>query len=257
MHFNVDNLAFSYKDKNVLSNVSFSLKEGDFISLIGRNGSGKTTLLRLLLGFLKPESGRIEIDSIPILDIPFNERAKRIAYIPQYSDLVFPMTVLDAVVMGRAPNISTFSKPTKNDYDIALGNMALLGIEKLKDKSMNKISGGEKQLALISRALTQDAKILLLDEPTSALDYSNQIMVLESVKKLSEKGYSILFSTHNPEQALMLSSSVLVLDKGISEFYPDPKELFDGVRLSKLYNMNLFIQELDTGLNRRIVCVPK
>lgn len=257
MHFDVENLAFSYKDKKVLDNVSFKLKEGDFISLIGRNGSGKTTLLRLLLGFLKPDDGTIEIDSIPILDIPFNERAKKIAYIPQYSDLVFPMTVLDSVVMGRAPNISTFSKPTRKDYDIALSNMVLMGIEELKDKSMNKISGGERQLALIARALTQDARILLLDEPTSALDYSNQILVLERARKLSEKGYSILFSTHNPGQALMLSSSVLVLDKGISEFYPKPMDLFDGTRLSRLYDMELFIKEIDTGLHRRIVCVPK
>lgn len=257
MQFDVEHISFSYRDKRVLENVSFSLKSGDVISLLGRNGSGKTTLLRLLLGFLKPESGRLSIDSVPIEEISLNERAKRIAYIPQYSDLAFPMTVLDTVVMGRAPNISTFSKPGKSDYEIAMKNLELMGIESLKDKSMGKISGGERQLALIARALTQDAKILLLDEPTSALDYSNQIMVLEKVNELAKKDYSILYSTHNPEQALMLSSSVLILDRGVSEYYRKPDELFDGKRLSRLYGINLYLEKIDTGENRRIICIPK
>lgn len=257
MHFDVENLSFSYKDNKVLENVTFSLKDGELISLLGRNGSGKTTLLRLLLGFLSPDNGRIAIDGIDIENLSYKEKAKKIAYIPQYSELTFPTTVLECVVMGRNPMISPFSKPKKKDYEIAQHFINQMGIGKLRDRSISKISGGERQLALIARALTQEARILLLDEPTSALDYSNQLMVLESADKLRKEGYSILFSTHNPEQALMISSSVLLLDNGCSEYYTSPSILKDGERLSKLYNRELFLSEVETGKNRRIVCVPK
>ena len=134
--------------------------------------------------------------------------------------------------------------------------MRLLGIEKLEKKSISRISGGEKQLAMIARALTQDAKTLILDEPLSALDYANQIMVLERIERLRSDGYSILFSTHNPEHALM-ASSVLILDNGKSEMYSPPSVLKDGQRLSKLYKRELFIEEIDTGRNRRLACLWK
>lgn len=257
MRFDVQDLSFSYKDNEVLKNVSFTMDEGKSISLLGRNGSGKSTLLRLLLGFITPRQGKIEIDGISLDKIPYNERAKKIAYIPQSSEIAFPTTVLDCVVMGRAPSIGIFSKPKEKDYDIARYYINLLGIEHLSRKSISRISGGERQLALIARALTQDARILLLDEPTTALDYSNQLLVLETIEKLSAKGYSILFSTHNPEQALMLNSSVLLLDKGVSEFYENTKPLIDGKRLSMLYGKELYITEVDTGSNRRLVCIQK
>ncbi len=257
MQFNISNLSFSYKDKKVLDNVNFQLKEGELIALLGRNGSGKTTLLRLLLGFLKPKQGKLAIDGTNIENIPLQQRAKLIAYIPQFSDIAFPTTILNSVVMGRTPNLALFRNPTNKDIEIAKHFIKLMGIEKLEDRSIAKVSGGEKQLALIARALTQEAKILLMDEPTAALDYSNQLMVLETIEKLKTNGYSILFSTHNPEQALMLSSSILILDNGKSEFYSDKKALLDGERLSKLYNQELYIKEVDTGLNRRVICIPK
>ncbi len=257
MLFNVENLAFSYHEHVVLKDVSFSLKDGESIALLGRNGSGKTTLLKLLLGFLKPNGGKIEIDGRNLDSISYKERAQLIAYIPQYSEMAFPTTVLDSVVMGRAPQISTFSRPKKEDYDKAIESIELMGIKHLMNKSMAKISGGEKQLAIIARALTQESRVLLLDEPTSALDYSNQLLVLESAEKLRQNGYTILFSTHNPEQAFHLSTSVLILDDGHSEYYPDKEELKDGKRLSMLYGRDLYLSEIDTGSNRRIICVPK
>ena len=256
MHIDVENISFNYRDKEVLKDVSFRGNTGDMVSLLGRNGSGKTTLLKLLLGFLEPKSGSIMLDGISLGLLTYKDRAKCIAYIPQYSNPVFPSTVLDSVVMGRASSMGIFSKPGKIDYEIAKGYMRLLGIEKLEKKSISRISGGEKQLAMIARALTQDAKTLILDEPLSALDYANQIMVLERIERLRSDGYSILFSTHNPEHALM-ASSVLILDNGKSEMYSPPSVLKDGQRLSKLYKRELFIEEIDTGRNRRLACLWK
>lgn len=251
----VKDIAFSYKDNKVLKDVTFDLKSGDIMALLGKNGSGKTTLMKLILGFLKPASGTIAFDNENLLSISNSDRAKKVAYIPQSSEFIYPFTVLECTVMGRAPSISIFSKPSARDYEIASHNLELLGLEKLKNKPINKISGGERQLVLIARALSQDAAILVLDEPTSALDYSNQLLVLEKIEDLRAKGYSILFSTHNPEQALMISSSILTIEDGISHEY-EKEDLLDGKILSSLYKRDLYITLIDTGKQRRISCLP-
>lgn len=252
----IKDLAFSYKDNEVLKDISFELDKGETIALLGRNGSGKTTLLKLILGFLTPKSGNILFDDKDLNEVSLSERAKRIAYIPQAPEFVYPFTVLECTVMGRAPALSPFSRPNSRDYEIAKANLKALGLEKLEHKSINKLSGGERQLVLIARALSQDAAVLILDEPTSALDYSNQLLVLEKIEELKKSGYSILFSTHNPEQALMISSSILAIKDGVSYQYRRD-ELLDGKILSELYSRELCITEIDTGLNRRLSCLPK
>lgn len=256
MQLKAEGIAFSYKNHQVLRNISFTMNSGETIAILGRNGSGKTTLLRILLGFLKPDAGTIMIDGNDIGQISCKERAEKIAYIPQTSEAVYPFTVLETAVMGRAPAIRLFSKPDDKDYERAEENLKLLGIYSLRDRSISKLSGGERQLVLIARALTQNAELLLLDEPTSALDYSNQIMVLEKMEELRKKGYSVLFSTHNPEHAMMISSDLMLMDNGISSIYK-ASELKDGRLLSRLYGRNLFISEIDTGKNRRISCLPE
>ncbi len=256
MQLKAEELAFSYKNHEVLKNISFTMNSGETIAVLGKNGSGKTTLLKILLGFLKPSSGRIMIDGRNLREISCRERAERIAYIPQSSEAVYPFTVLETAVMGRAPAIGLFSKPEDEDYEKAGENLRLLGIYNLRDRSISKLSGGEKQLVLIARALTQNAELLLLDEPTSALDYSNQIMVLEKMEELRRKGYSVLFSTHNPEHAMMISSQLMLMDSGTSSIHT-ASDLKDGRLLSELYGRKLFISEIDTGKNRRISCLPE
>ncbi len=257
MKLKADSISFSYGKRKVLSNVSFELEESTTLSLLGRNGSGKTTLLRLLLGFLTPEEGVITIDGKDIRTMSDRERASHIAYIPQSSSMVYPYSVLNTVLMGRAPLLSIFEHPGQEDKERAEESLRMLGIWNLKDRSINAISGGERQLALIARALTQDARILLLDEPTSSLDYSNQLLVLETAEKLREKGYSIIFSTHNPEQAMMNATDVMILSSSTVTFNGKPEELLDGKLLEELYSRKLFIDRIDTGENMRIVCIPR
>ena len=253
----IENLAFSYPGNKVLEAVSFTLNSGKSIAILGRNGSGKSTLLKLILGSIKQDEGTIEINGIPSNNLKDRERAKHIAYIPQYSNDAFPERVIDSVVMGKARELSIFSKPSKKDYLEAEEKLAEIGILNLKNRPIDKLSGGERQLVLIARALLQDAKILLLDEPTASLDYSNQIMVMERIKELSKNGYSSLFSTHNPEHALMYADSILLLDNNKSEFIENPETLLSSDRLSKLYGRDLYLSVVDTGDNRRIVCLPK
>lgn len=257
MNLSIEDLSFSYKkDREVLKNVSFSIKSGEAISILGRNGSGKTTLIKLILGFLKASSGSITIDGEDLSTIGGRARAERIAYIPQDSEISYPFTVLEIAVMGAAPRVGIFSKPSQKDYEKAEENLRILGIINLKNRQIDKISGGERQLAMIARALTQDAELLLLDEPANALDYSNQLLILEKIEELRDNGYSVLFTTHNPEHALMIASSVLILSDGISSIHRI-EELKDGRLLSELYKRELFITEIDTGENRRISCLPK
>lgn len=256
MEFKVDSISFSYRDKLVLDNISFSFKDGEVVALLGRNGSGKTTLMRVMLGLLKPSAGNITLDSTSLFELSYKERAKRIAYIPQFSSTSFPTTVLESVVMGRNPSLSTFSRPKPSDYAIAHQYIKKLGIEHLENKSTARISGGERQLVLIARALSQDARILFLDEPTASLDYSNSLLILDTLASLKRDGYSIVITTHSPEQALELGTNVLILDNTHSELYT-PSMLKDGKRLSKLYGRELFITDLDTGSNRRLICTLK
>lgn len=253
----IDNLSFAYPLKHVLQSVSFTLEEGKSIALLGRNGCGKSTLLKLMLALLSPDAGTITVNGKDLYAMKDRERASYIAYIPQYSADTFPSKVIDSVVMGKAASLSLFEKPSKKDYEEAERVLDYLGIENLKSRSTEKLSGGERQLVLIARALMQKAKILLLDEPTASLDYSNQIMVMETVNKLTKEGYSALFSTHNPEQALMYADSILILDDGVSEFVDNPESLLYSSRLSELYGRELYLSVIDTGSNRRIVCLPK
>ena len=257
MQLEARNITFSYGKRKILSDLSFTADSGEIIALLGRNGSGKTTLLRILLGFLRPAAGEVLIDTRNSLEMSGRERAKAVAYIPQSSEMVYAYTVLDTVMMGRAPELSLFERPGKEDKEKAEEILEDLGITHLKERSINAISGGEKQLVLIARALTQDAKILLLDEPTSALDYSNQLIVLETLEKLRSNGYTIIFSTHNPEQALMNATRVMILSSNRTPFIGKPEDLLDGRILEDLYNRELCIKRIDTGRSERIICIPR
>ena len=257
MKLEAKNLSFSYGKRKVLSDVSFQLDETMMLSLLGRNGSGKTTLLRLLLGFLTPDAGVITIDGKDIREMKERERASLIAYIPQSVNMVYSYTVMNTVLMGRAPALSIFERPGNKDNERAEKALRMLGIWELRDRSINAISGGERQLVLIARALTQDARILLLDEPTASLDYSNQLLVMERAGMLSKDGYTLILSTHDPAQALTYATSVLALSDGGILYSGGPDGLLDGKVLSALYGRELVVREIESEGGRRIVCIPR
>lgn len=241
-------------DALVLNDVSFSISSGEMIAFLGKNGAGKTTLLRIIPSFLTPLSGDVLIDGVSVHSMPLQDKAKAIAYIPQFSQTAFAYTVRESVLMGRSPYISMFSRPSMQDEKRAFEILDELGILDLASRPTNEISGGERQLVLIARALMQDAKLLILDEPTSFLDYSNQLLVLEKTYELVKKGYACLYSTHNPDLALAYSTRVLAMDKGKIAFSMKPEELEGSDALSSIYKRPLIVEITQAG---RLICVPQ
>lgn len=257
MNIDIERLSFSYKEgKEVLSEISFSLSNADMTVLLGRNGAGKSTLFKIFLKMLSPKEGRIAIDGKELSSFGNRELARVFSYIPQSSYMEFPYTVMDTLLMAKASTLSLFSAPKKENEDEALEILKSFGIGHLAFRIMDNLSGGEKQLVLIARALLQNSAFIILDEPTSNLDYGNQLMVLEKLKELNRNGVGIIYSTHNPELALTYSSKILTLNRGKIATYSSPDKLVEECKLEELYGRKLYIRKVFTGENERYVCAP-
>ena len=257
MNIDIERLSFSYKEgKEVLSETSFSLSNADMTVLLGRNGAGKSTLFKIFLKMLSPKEGRIAIDGKELSSFGSRELSRVFSYIPQSSYMEFPYTVMDSLLMAKASTLSLFSAPKKENEDEAVEILKSFGIGHLAFRIMDNLSGGEKQLVLIARALLQNSAFIILDEPTSNLDYGNQLMVLEKLKELNRNGVGIIYSTHNPELALTYSSKILTLNRGKIATYSSPDKLVEESKLEELYGRKLYIRKVFTGENERYVCAP-
>lgn len=254
MSIQVNNLSFSYGQKNVLHDICFSAEKGEFLSILGPNGAGKSTLFRCILGLLPGYSGEVLVNERNIKGFSAREASRQIAYIPQKSHCVFQYNVLDIVLMGRSNRTSVFGNPGKEDEQACLKALEKVGICALKDRSFHKLSGGEQQLVLIARALAQDAPILLLDEPTANLDFGNQILVLEQAKKLAQEGYTVIQTTHHPEQSYLYSDRILALRNGRILALGKPTEVLNDVIMEQLYNVSVDVISLYDDAAR--VCIP-
>lgn len=215
MIYEVENVNFKYEsDKRlILDNVSLSLNEGEVMSILGPNGAGKTTLLNCLAALSVPDSGTIRLCGRNIGDMKVKEIASLVSYVPQNHIPAFSYTVMNFVLMGRAPKIGMFERPKDRDIEITMKILEEMGLSDLADKPYTEISGGERQKVTIARALVQEPKAILFDEPTAHLDYGNQIKILRLIKHLSEKGYAVIITTHNPDHAIMLGGTVSVLSR--------------------------------------------
>jgi len=233
----IKDLRFAYRKNDILKGVSLSADYGEFISLLGRNGAGKTTLFRCLLKFLTRYSGAIFVDGLDIKTMRARDIAKRIAYIPQTHTPVFNYDVLTVVLMGTNATMSSFASPKEKHIARARSALESLGIAGLAGCGYAEISGGERQLVLIARALVQRSKIFIMDEPTANLDYGNQITVLRKIRELSGQGYLVLLSTHNPEHALRYSGRVLVLKDGVIDSDGLPQTTLTPECIEKIYGL--------------------
>ena len=247
------NFEYSKKD-SILQNINLEVKHGELITLLGPNGAGKSTLLNCTMGLLNYE-GKIEIEGKDIKDMTSREIAKNIAYVSQEQERVFAHLVRDYIVMGRAPYLNVFQKPSKEDYEMVDAVIESMGIQKLSKKAYTKLSGGERQLVNVCRAIVQKPKMILFDEPTSALDYGNQIKVLRMVKDLSRKGFSIIITTHNPDHAILLEATACVLDQNGTLYKGTVEEIITEKLLNKIYNAKLKIKYLEE--EERIVCITE
>lgn len=255
MSMKVANLSFSYGTRSVLKDISFTANHGEFISVLGPNGVGKSTLFRCMLGLLTPSNGNTFIDDTPITEMSPSKLARYIAYIPQSHNPVFNFSVFDMVLMGTTAQTGTFSSPGKEQIQRAEAALDRLGILDLKERGYANISGGERQLILIARAIAQQAKILVMDEPSANLDYGNKIRVMNTVKGLTRDGYAVIQSTHDPDQAFLYSDKILALFEGRVLAWGSPQETVCDSLISTLYGVNVEVCSMRDDHIR--VCIPK
>ena len=242
-------LAFGHGAHAVARGVDFSLQKGEVLAVLGANGCGKTTLFRTILGLLPPLAGSIAFDGRDLAHMSAPVRARHFAYVPQQQTSAFAFTVTDAVLMGRAASIDWFSRPAAADRALVAQALERVGISGLAHRPMTEISGGERQLALIARALAQGAQVLVLDEPTANLDYGNKLRVLREIERLRSEGRTILFSTHDPDHALAHADHALMIADGrVLAIAPVAEALTDET-LSTLYGMSVRVTEVD-GVRR-------
>ncbi|MEF9974316.1 MAG: ABC transporter ATP-binding protein [Clostridia bacterium] len=252
MSVDVRNLSFSYGAREVLREISFFVGEGELVSVLGANGAGKSTLFQCMLG-LKRYQGAVLVDGEDARHMDARALSKKIAYIPQVSFPAFHYTVLDMVLMGTSGHMREFAMPGAREREIAREALAQLGLAAFEARDFMRLSGGERQLVLIARALAQRARILLLDEPTANLDYGNQLTVLGKLRALARQGYTVIQSTHNPEQAYAFSTRLVALCGGrlIAQGAP---EILDTPLVQALYGSKVRIESLMADKIR--ICVP-
>jgi len=245
-------LGYGYPGRQVGRGLDLTLGAGEVLCVLGPNGGGKTTLFRTLLGLLAAQSGEVLLEGQALAQLARAQVARRVGYVPQGHVAQFAYTVREAVLMGRTAHVSLFAAPGEADRQAAARAIAALGIESLADRVVTELSGGERQLAMIARALAQGARALVLDEPTASLDFGNQVRVLREIRRLATEGYAIVFSTHDPGQAFLAASRVLLLAQGGVLRQGAPQDVITAENLHAVYGVQVRVAALDDAR----VCLP-
>lgn len=241
MYIETKELVCGYDNRAVTPPISINLGQGDITCILGPNGVGKTTFFKTLQGFLKPVGGNVYLDGKPISQWERKELAKQIAYVPQTQSQPFAYKVLDVVCMGRTVHMNQFSIPSRKDYLKCEEIMEKLHITDLKNKEYSKISGGERQMVLIARALAQEPHILMMDEPASSLDFGNQVRMLKQIRELASDGIGVVMITHSPEHAFACGGKVALFSTKNPVLYGDISNLLTEEILKEAYGVDVRI----------------
>ncbi|HPS41103.1 MAG TPA: ABC transporter ATP-binding protein [Anaerolineaceae bacterium] len=243
----VDALDFAYLpgQRSAVSQVSFEILPQTVTAILGPNGAGKTTLLHLLLGLVKPKSGAIMLNEKALSAYSRRELSQWIGLVPQSESLTFEFTVLEYVLLGRAPYLGALDQPGPEDEVIARQSLKDVGIEHLEQRSVLALSGGEQQLVTLARTLTQQPKVLLLDEPTSHLDLSNRNATLRILHRLRQGGTTVIFTTHDPEAAALIADRLVLMRSGQVLHTGDMESTFTSVKLSETYGTPVEVTRFD------------
>lgn len=257
MKLAAQNLAFGYRDRRIGSDVTLELASGEVLCLLGPNGSGKTTLFKTLLGLLPPQAGAVLIEDRDARTLARDVIARQISYVPQAHGTFFPYTVRETVLMGRTAHLGLFSAPSAHDHAATVAAIERMGITHLADAIYTQISGGERQLTLIARALAQEARVVIMDEPTANLDFGNQVRVLERIRVLAGEGIGVLLSTHDPDHAFLCADRVAMLHEGRLMACGAPTEVMTAENLRRLYGVDVAVVAVMAGqAGARNVCLP-
>lgn len=247
-------LAFGYRNKPIGQDVTLSVGRGEVVCVLGPNGCGKTTLFKTLLGLLPAQGGRLELEGRAVANFSRAEFARRVGYVPQAHASTFPFRVIEMVLMGRASRIDTFAAPSARDRAAADKALDALGIAHLRDRVFTEISGGERQMALIARALAQEPDMLVMDEPTASLDFGNQARVLRQIGSLRAMGLAIVLSTHDPGHAFACADRVALMKAGRIVAQGKPGDVVTSESLRDLYGVDVAVSYMDQA--GRSVCAP-
>lgn len=247
MLLEVKNLSCGYKNQAIIQNVSFSLSRGEVLCLFGPNGVGKTTFFKTLMGFLKSINGDIFIEQQNMKQMKRKAIAKNMAYVPQAHQMAFSFKVIDVVVLGRLAHMGNRKYPSALDYKSAWEALDKLHMTHLGDRIYTQISGGERQMVLIARALTQDAPILIMDEPTSNLDFGNQIKVMEQIHRLKEQKYAVIMTTHSPDQVLLCGDQVMIFHGGNLMKIGAPEDIMTPQLIKEIYDVVVTVNNKAKG----------
>ncbi len=245
-----------YPGQPVLQDVHFSLQPSRVVVVLGANGAGKTTLLSLLLGWLTAWSGEIALQGTPLPQLSARERGRCMALVPQSEHTPFDYTALEYVLMGRAPHLPPLGMPSASDIEMAQQALAQVGIAPLAGRPVPQLSGGERQLMLLARALTQISptngeapdnapRLLLLDEPTAHLDLHNKARLIAIMRRLRDAGVTLLMTNHEPDVALAVADDVLLMAAGATPQFGAAEQVITADALSRLYQLPIRLIEVD------------
>lgn len=257
MKLEMKDLVCGYGNRKIVEEITFGIGPGETVCLLGPNGVGKTTFYKTVLGFIKPLGGQLLLDGKDTARWSCKKFAQSIAYVPQAHSIPFPFPVIDVVVAGRNAHLGITSKPGKKDYDIALENLEELGISYLENKIYTELSGGEQQMVLIARALTQTPGILIMDEPTSNLDFGNQVKVIHLINMMKKRNIAVMVTTHSPDHVFLCGTKVVIFQRGRQVKIGDPKSVMTEEVLSGLYGIDVNVCHVSSRKNEPLkVCIP-
>ena len=257
MLLEIQDLYGGYGGRDVVRGVSCQADAGDILCLLGPNGCGKTTLFRLVLGALPIRRGSVRIYGRDVAPLPPRALANLAAYIPQSHRPVFAYTVLEVVTMGRASHFSAFEAPGTVDRDAAFAALEKLHAAHLANRNYAALSGGQRQLVLIARAICQNARVFLMDEPAASLDYANHQLLMDVVRELAGQGYCVLLSTHGPEDPVSVADKALLLREGQAVAFGKAKEVITPQALEAVYGMEMDVLTVhDRYGAERTICLP-
>lgn len=253
----VRHLACGYHGSAVLDDVSFSLAPATALVLLGPNGVGKTTLFKTMLGFLPRLAGEVLVEGEEVRGWTRKRYARSVAYVPQTHDAAFGFTVREMVLMGRTPALDGFAAPKREDELIACAAIDELGLGDLADRDCTTLSGGERQMVLIARALAQQPRLLVMDEPCANLDLGNQVIVLDRIRALVEKGLAVVITSHDPNHAFLLDSDVVCVGRGEDVKSGPARAVLTAEALGRLYGIEVGVGEVTGPAGRSAwACTP-
>lgn len=251
MKLTVENGCFSYvKGQPILQNMNFSAQSGELLAILGPNGAGKTTLLRCMMGFLNWDSGKSTLDREDMSKMTPRKLWQHIAYVPQAKGTASSLTAQDMIMLGCTNRMNVFATPGEKEHSQVRDISEQLGITYLLSKKCNEISGGELQMVLIARALAAKPEVLILDEPESNLDFKNQLIVLDTMSRLTAEGMCCIFNTHYPTHALMRATKSLIVQKNGEAFFGDTSQIVTEENIQRAFGVETVIGEVETAGNQ-------